>query len=294
MKKIWILLFVFGCSVSVFSKDLIVTKEGDSIKCKILNTTDNYLYYNHIDKGQVTDSKLEMSQVKYFERGFYKTAKLTNVQMDSIYKPSRWRFGLECGYSRWIAKNPSGITSDLSSYLNGLKNGFNYAADVTYYFNQRWGVGMKYHGFNSSNSLDDYSVTSTDGTVTTGTISDKEWIQYFGPYGSYRYILPNDKRNVLYANLGVGYTLYRDKGAAPSTTDVTITGHQVGVFANLGYDYFITKNFALGVELGFNVAKLSKYKTDDGTTTETVSLDSDSHVSLNTLDVSVGLKYNLK
>lgn len=294
MKKIWILLFAFGCTISVFSKDLIVTKAGDSIKCKILNAADNYLYYNHIDKGQVKDSKLKMDDVKYLERNFYKTAKLTNAQIDSIYKPSRWRFGLACGYSRWIAKNPSGISSDLSSYINGLKNGFNYAADVTYYFNQRWGVGVKYHGFNSSNSIDDYSVTSTDGTVTTGTVSDKEWIQYVGPYGSYRYVLPSDKRNVLYANLGVGYAFYRDKAVTLATSDVTITGHQVGAFANLGYDYFITKNFALDFELGFDVAKLSKYKTDDGTTTETVSLDKDSRVSLSTLDFSVGLRYNIK
>jgi len=292
MKKIFLFLFVLGSYIQIFSKDLIVTKAGDSIKCKILNAEDDYLYYNHIEKGQVKDSKLKMDQVKFLERNYYKTVKLTRAEIDSVFKPSRWRFGLGCGYSRWTAKDPS-ESSDLSSYSSKLKNGFNYAADVTYYLNQHWGVGVKYHGFNSSNSLDDYSVTSSDGKVTTGTVSDNEWIQYFGSYGSYRYIFPNNKRIVFYTNLGVGYALYRDKGEA-LTTKGTMMGHTTCVFAAVGYDYFVTKNISLGLALGYDIAVLKKYKVDNGITTETVSLDSDSSIGLNTLDVSIGLRYNLK
>lgn len=293
MKKIIAFMLLLGCSVHLFSKDLIVTQAGDSLKCKISNSEDGYVYFTHIVKGQVKDDKLKREDIKYLERDFYKTVKLTKVQIDSIYRPSRWRVGLSCGYSRWLAKNTDGASDALSSYEDGLKNGVGYSADVAYYFNKSWGVGIKYHGFNSSNSMNDYSITSTDGTTYTGEISDKEWIQYVGPYASYRYIFPDNKKAAWYINLGLGYAFYHDKGVTP-VENLTITGHSFGVFSNIGYEYSLTPCIALGFEVGCNINKLSKYKSDDGSTTETVSLDSDEKISLSTLDVAVGLRYNIR
>ena len=67
-KLAFIAFFVLiGISASVQAQDLIVTKEGDSLNCKITKVETDYIYFGINKDGGVLNTLLPMSQITYYK-----------------------------------------------------------------------------------------------------------------------------------------------------------------------------------------------------------------------------------
>jgi hypothetical protein len=72
----------------------------------------------------------------------------------------------------------------------------------------------------------------------------------------------------------------------------TITGNSLGMCMDIGYDIGISKSLQLGFQLSLISGQLTKYKLNDGNTTQTVQLDKDNYENLYRVDFSVSLRFN--
>jgi hypothetical protein len=62
---------------------------------------------------------------------------------------------------------------------------------------------------------------------------------------------------------------------------------------DIGYDFAITKNLHLGLQMTLLAGTLFEFYLTDGNTVERIDLEQGEYESLNRLDFSVGLRLNI-
>ncbi|HNY02352.1 MAG TPA: hypothetical protein PKG48_07190 [Bacteroidales bacterium] len=199
-----------------------------------------------------------------------------------------FRAAVNGGWSYRTAKIASNAPTVIKDYLKGLKSGWQYAGDATWYFTEGVGVGFRYSCHRSTNHLYNVIVTLNDGSTRTGTMSDDISINFLGPYFSGRLFSAN-RKNCFLANIGIGYTGYKDK--AVLITPFTIKGNTAGLFFDIGYDIGLTKELALGLQVSYYMGSLSEYDLYDGTQSKHVTLEKGSYEGLMRADLSIGLRF---
>ena len=146
--------------------------------------------------------------------------------------------------------------------------------------------------FKTKNQLDNIYTTSTvTGQVRTGSLKDDITIQYFGPALCTRIISAN-KQTQLVSDLSLGYLSYKNN--ATVIDNFILTGGTIGFLWDLGVDFAIDKNISLGFSFAFIIGTLNQYDFDDGKQVQTIKLDKDNLESISRIDISAGLKWNLK
>ncbi len=266
--------------VIVSTQDLIVLTTGDTIKCKITNVDSVNIYFD-FEKDEVTrNTMLPLARVKEHKENYYTNSKIVE---DNDY--SHLRIALGGGYSYRTAEVSDDVSSDFEDYVDGLKSGYHYGANLTYFFKKPYGIGFKYNAYKSSNSMSVYSYD-----YGYGEMSDDITISYYGPTVTIRSLSPN-KKNAFLMDFSLGYMEYKDN-AILFDESYTIKGNTVGLIFGMNYDIGLTENLALGLGFSITAGTLSEYEINDGTSTETVELDEDSYESLTRLDLTVSLVFN--
>lgn len=292
MKSIIHTLFVVLISIPAYSQDLIVTNEGDSINCQVIKKRSDYIYFKFKNIDKVQSTLLPMNRVRSYQYDYYQFSEIQEASIDLDIEDKEYtpvRFAFQGGYSYRVAKIHESIPPELKDYANGLKSGFNFGADFTYFLSETIGFGMKYNFFNSSNKIDDVWVLDFRGNRRFGELSDDIKISFIGPSFSSR-TQSYDKNHVLLTNIALGYLSY--KNDAVLIDDIEIKGSTVGIVADLGYDGKIADNLFLGAQISFLVGALSEYDVSNGLTQRTVSLDDDDKDNLSRLDLSVGIRFH--
>ena len=191
------------------------------------------------------------------------------------------------GYSYETARISESVPADFKNYVKELKSGYHLGGDLTYYFTEQLGFGFRYYLFISSNSMDNIYVVDLSGNTRYGNMSDDLKISFIGPAFSTR-LLNGKKNNALSMNFSFGYMGYNDKKVLIDSYKVT--GSTLGMSLDIGYDISISKNIMLGFQIAFITGSISKFYWNDGTTTQTIELESGSYENLNRFDFSVGLR----
>lgn len=276
------LFILLWMAASLQAQDLIVTGEGDSLNCKITKVETDYVYFSINKDGGVLNTLLPMSGVSYYKYKFYTTSALpVDAIVDGPKDFPRFRLAVNGGLSYRLSKIPSGLSRDLEEYIRGLKSGYSFGADATYYWSKGGGIGVKYDVFRSKNEFEYLAGQGVE-------FSDDITIRYIGPYYSSR-ILGANKVNNFFSNVGLGYVGYKDD--AYIGTDVTLTGGTVGLLVDIGYDIGLSKSLAMGFQISFIGGTLTQYKISDGFNTETVELDEEEYEGLARINLSVGLRF---
>jgi len=287
--KIFLSLLFMASSTFLYSQDLVVTSEGDSLNCKITKIKENSIYFVFKHKDEIRSTLLPLDQVKYHQYNFYQTAVVpTNKKLLNEVYP-HFRVAINGGLSYRTAKLANNIPSDFEKYMKELKSGSHYGLDVSYFFSEQLGLGIKYSVYNSRNEIDNVSVTRPDGSTQYGKMSDNISINFIGPFISTRLLNGNKKKSFL-MNFGIGYLGYKDNTVL--INDYTIKGSTIGPCWDIGYDIGISKNLAIGFQLSYTIGALSQFDVSDGITTKTVKLEKDSYESLSRIDLSIGLRFN--
>ena len=289
MKTILTLSLFLFLTKAVFSQDLIVTDEGDSINCKITKVKAENIYFTFKHKDEIRNTLLPMSKVKEYQFDFYKINEVPTGHVVREGNYQHFRIALNGGYSYQTAKIAENVPADFKDYVKKLKSGYHFGGDITYYFTEPLGVGIKYYLFKSSNSLDNIYIEDGEGNRTQGKMSDDLTITYIGPAFSTR-ILNHDKSNAFFMNVSLGYMGYSNNKVL--IDNYKMTGSTLGLAFDLGYDIGLSKNISVGFQISMISGTLFNYNWNDGTTKQTIKLEKDEYESLNRIDFSVGLRFS--
>ncbi len=198
-----------------------------------------------------------------------------------------WRIGIQGGYAYRLGRVDKSMDQVLVDHTEKMKNGFGFSADATWYFMQSLGVGVKYDAHFASNG-EYVTVTYDDGTQESGQMKENVNVWFLGPMVSYR-ALSRNMRHAFIMNLGAGYIGYKDNMML--IDPFIIKGASAGYLYELGYDFNISKNIAVGAMLTMISGSLHSYKTDASGSWEKVSLDEAQNLSH--IGLSVGIRFNL-
>ena len=207
---------------------------------------------------------------------------------------SHWRFALNGGYAYNLGKDVPTFDTRIQTYNNRMRSGLNFGAEINYFVvNGQMGVGINYENVSSQNSLSGVTYLSNGQIFSNNNVSDNLNIQYVGPMYTCisRQIKKNGIKNALIINVGMGNLSYTDTKIV-DLKNYKITGSTLGTYYSIGYDHFISKNMALGIQLSLITGLLSNYDRFDGTSTTHVQLDNNSYQSLTHVSLTVGLRFN--
>ncbi|TAJ05793.1 hypothetical protein DMA11_23060 [Marinilabiliaceae bacterium JC017] len=288
MRKSFIIFIISFLCLTGKAQDLIVTSEGDSINCKITKTKGDMVYFTfkHVDEYRST--LLPLSKIQDQKYAYYQESEVpaNEIVGRKVIKP--WRVAFNLGYGHNIAKVSDNVPDGLEDYVKGLKSGFQFGGDVTYYFSDAIGVGGKYLMFKSSNEMNNIVVTDDFGKQKYGDISDEVKVTFIGPTFSTRY-LNAAKTNAFITGISLGYMGYRDDKVF--IDKYKLTGSTLGLAFDLGYDFSLSEKVSLGFQASYIAGNLSRYEVSNGSTTETVDLEKDEYESLHRLDFSIGIRF---
>ena len=290
MKRIFIIALLSFMASSIYSQDLIVTNEGDSINCKITKVKTDNIYFTFKHKDEIRSTLLPMSNVKIHQFDYFQASEVPKEKVVGYENYQHYRISVNGGYSYQTAKVSGSVPSDFKDYIKELKSGYHLGGDLTYYFNEPLGFGIKYYLFKSSNSLDNIYLEDINGNRRYGKMSDDLTISFIGPTFSTR-LLNHDKSNVLLMNMSLGYMGYSNNAVV--IDKYKITGSTMGLAFDFGYDIGLSENLALGIQLSLLTGTLFEYDWNDGTKTQKIKLERGAYESLNRIDLSVGLRFNI-
>ncbi len=223
--------------------------------------------------------------------------KKSNQKTKESYKKipySHLRLAINGGYAYNLGKVAPAFDTRLQTYDNQMRSGFNFGAEINYFFvSGQAGIGINYETVSSQNSLSGVTYLSAGQIFSNNILSDNLNIQYIGPMYTAisRQIIKNGIKDALIINVGMGNLSYSDSKIV-DLMNYKITGSALGTYYSIGYDRFISKNMALGIQLSLIRGLLTNYDLFDGTSTTHVQLDNNSYQSLSHLSLTVGLRFN--
>jgi hypothetical protein len=288
MKKLLLLIAFYICLSPVFSQDLIVTDKNDSINCKITKVRKDNVYFTFRHKNEIRSTLLPVAETKHYQFNYFKNIEVPPEKVidNHIYK--HFRIALNGGYGYRTNKMSSTIPSDFSEYSKKLKNGYEFGGDLTYYFTEPLGIGIKYSSFKASNSMSNIYIEDSNGNRRYGNMSDNIGISFIGPVFSMRFLNKN-KTNALLMNVALGYMGYKNKYTVVDPYE--LTSSTTGIAYDIGYDFTLSSNLILGVQLSAISGVLTGYKLYDGSTTQNIELQKENYEGLNRLELSLGLRF---
>lgn len=275
------------CLYAASSQDLVVTKKGDSLNCKITRIKPDYIYFTFKHKSEIRNTLLPLADVEYYQEDFYSTPVVPLDDGKAVIRDQRnLRLKLFGGWSYRTASISPDIDSQFRQYVKELKSGFHLGGDMSYFFSENIGLGLRYSIFKSRNERDNVSTVDDNGQVRTGQIRDNITIQYIGPVFSTTYGSSKTKPRVI-TNISLGYLRYRDR--AVLIDKFTLTGKNLGLLVDVGVLVPIDKHFALDFTLGLTAGTLKEITYQDNNGSRIIELDKDSLESLARLDLSIGI-----
>ncbi len=267
---------------SMVAQDLVVTRGGDSINCKIDRITGEQVFYSFRDESGIQlSSVIPRDQVASYDQRYY-TRKLKDIRNETdLYTLS---LDLKGGYSRWLAE----IHQDLGfiSYQEEMLNGWNMGIDASLFFGYNSGISFKYNRFFTSNSMESALLRSTGGQPYFGEMADNIAITYIGPAYAFRTVSA-DRKQVFTSRLGFGSLRYYNHGKLGE--EISIYGNSWGASLDAGYHNNLTENVGIGIKASFIGGILTEYEVEFGGRTQTIELDEEDYWSLSSLDLSLQL-----
>ena len=177
----------------------------------------------------------------------------------------RWRFAVDAAFSYRIARADKSLTGEAKDFVNKMRAGFSYGADIHYFTNDTFGIGAKFSGHRYSHSQ--WGLTSTVDTY------------YFAPSIMWRNY--NRRDNVWVTGISIGYLQYKESARFGADTGKFSKGG-FGTSVDIGYDIRISKGtfFGLKFSLVGGVVNLGKDENGDNV-----------NESLSAIEIGAGFRF---
>ena len=200
-----------------------------------------------------------------------------------------YRIAVQGGFSYLLGKIDPKMDTILVNFSKKLKKGFNATVFFSYYFTPYLGVGLNGSFFSSRATITGLTEILEDGTEGKKfDISEKMKFYYVAPHFAARVPVMDDK-GALIMNASVGFAYHHDKTLTPFLIDIKKPTIASGI--DIGYDFNIGENFAIGVMVSMLVCV---FKIDEFTMqNQTVVLSGDEIMKSNMsrIDLTLGLRF---
>ena len=278
------------------SQDLLVTTAGDSLEVKVTQETNTHVYYSmqNPHTGSIINGIKPHSEISSIIRNYRPAGTQQGeeeiIQTGEVVPENMvgFRFGLQGGYSRRIGKTPEGLNQAQKSYIEEMRNGFFISGDLTYFFNEKSGVGVTGDMFSSTSSTIT-TLVFDDGTSETARMKEKVRLLFIGPYYAMRFFNWN-KTNYGLMKVGLGYLGYNND--IEVIFPMTAKSATASALLEFGYDFKISETMALGVVFSYYTGVLMELEMQypDGTS-EVIELDKSSYENVGRINLGVGLRF---
>jgi len=161
------------------------------------------------------------------------------------FLPSKFMISAQIGYGYRIAPTPK------------MKHCLSFGADFSYFFTNFIGVGIKYNAVVPHVGINNILYLPSGGDTKYYYFSELTNIHYFAPLIATQFFtIP--RKQCLFASAGAGYVLYNNQ----KKEIANITKHSAAFLAEAGYDFFVNKYFAMGLQTSLFV-ELTKRRWSD-------------------------------
>ncbi|PRX53113.1 hypothetical protein [Flagellimonas meridianipacifica] len=291
-KKIAFVVALFLSVQITSSQDLIVTKQNDSIQCKILRVKKDIIYFVFKNKDEFQSTSIPVDDIIDYRKSFYESNQIPKESLPDYNEYAGFRFAFNGGYSYDPGRlNSNTINLGFEDFYRELRSGYHLEANITYYLSKNIGLGIKYNIFKTSNSIENVGFIDTDGSDIIGTLANDITVSFVGAVLSYRF--PGKKsKNAFILNSSIGYLSYRDNQVL--AIPVNVKGNNLGFSFDIGYDFLLAERLSLGIQAGATSGRIRELEITGDSGTSLVRIPDDERPSGSArLDFSIGLRYNL-
>jgi len=185
---------------------------------------------------------------------------------DNFSQPS-FRVGAQVGYGHKTALIPAESSAAMAEHLRKLSHNISYGVDFSYYFkssfefiNNNLGVGLKYNANQTKVQTENVPLLKDNGALFYGTLLERYRVDYIGPFLGVRSFMGKN-RHLAFGHFGFGLVKYRNN-AQVGFEEFLLKGQAIAFSADIGYDFFVTQNFAIGLIASLTLGNV-EYKTDN-------------------------------
>jgi len=290
MKYLFIMMLYLICTVNLIAQDLVVSNENDSMKCKIIGIRDDIVQLTILKEEHLIDTLIPLREISYYRYKYFNDSRKSRKNQLVNLEDKKFSLALNGGAGYRIAHIRDGVSDIVKEYLNGLRLGYQYGGEMTFYFAHKFGAGLKINSYHASNSINNITLLFPQFGYQTGTLSEKISVLFVGPSFN---ILLQDKSNRggLMASLALGYVDFTDK--AKMNYSFELKGNTVGVFLDIGYESTLGPKSTMGFHVSAFSATLKHYEFITPSHSETIEFDEEYYESLARVDVSFFFRFIL-
>lgn len=236
---------VMSISGSLSAQDYIIRIYGDTIHCKVDNSTDRFVYYRTSDTRR---GQQEIMSKKEIDEIVYNVNPNPREQLKAwkdTRKFNRLELGADGGYSRvFNVENVFG--TDFDEYYDKLANGTYFHGHLVFNFNENLGLGVAYSHSEYSNKVD--VVLIMPGNITlTGLLSDDRTIDYYAANLSYR---PMEFQSGNRINITLGLGLLRFVSSSQLVYPYRLEARTLGAHLAAAFELSLGGGFYLPLRVG--------------------------------------------
>jgi hypothetical protein len=268
MRHVWnrviLRLLLLGCVLpngQLFAQDLIVKNDGDSIFCKINTIAPLYLTYAYTNQHKTIKKTIPLKEVKvYLLNAFKADSAGLAAANPATDKHLSSGFFLSGGYGLGMLNGPQpqNLPPALDDYLNELRSGKAFHANVGYFPKKTIGIGVHFSRFRTTNEENIILVTNSQGTMLS-KLSDDIRIRYTAlclqaKLGEVTQVFS------LNSSFGVGYSSYYNE--AFLIEPFIIKSASLGTHAYLWLEVNFNTHIALTAGGGLFFTKFSEFEID--------------------------------
>ncbi|MBL4658028.1 MAG: hypothetical protein JKX73_08520 [Flavobacteriales bacterium] len=288
MLRLIVVLIVFFLGVSdLAAQDLVVTNTLDSIECKIEKLSAD-TFYIVLRKGNVeVKEKIERSKVSHFIVDYKNAIPEVKPPIEPTSYP-KVRIAIAGGMSNLIGRVPNNIPQEYIPYVQELKSGNFFGADISIYESEHIGMGVKYSMFQTSNQLNDVSFVDSTGATIYGLLKDDITVQYIGPALAIRHTLPRGSAYFV-SHLSIGMLSYVND--ATVIDKIKLSGKTVAFSGDVGLDFQILDGLYFGLVAGVTFGVLKELKVEADGIVDILDLSELEYSNASRIDLGIGLRY---
>ena len=230
-------LSVFSC-LSLYSQDLIVKSDKDSIDCLIQRRTNNHIVYIKGSGWRSKTDSISVNNVISVNKGYFMFN--NSVRKKHSYNRKTPIGSVSVGYGYMLGDTPSGVDDQQKKFINTLRQGINIDAEIYYPMYRYSGLGVKGSYYRSSASM--YNISETINSY------------YIGPALCMSY-KKSRRRYGLASTLSLGYTFHHDN---LNLYDLKIKAKALTFYFDIGATYYLSRYITVHPKIGIIKSSTSK------------------------------------
>lgn len=276
-------------------KNKILKKNGETIYCNIKSQDMDHIFYSETIGGKEIFKGISLSSVENFgpyrkQNGFFYEEKkiIYSKPIDTAFQ--KVQLLITSGIASRIGEIPADLSSSDKAYIENLMNGYYFGGNLSFYWNQSVGIGIKYSGFRS-NASGTISVLDEDDNTVTLPMSSNLNMNFVGVLINLR--LANlEKKYQLNSGISIGQLTYNETGKIENLS-TKASAKTVGIGIETTGIYSFNKHIGLALHINILGGSFTSMDYKIGTYSETVTFDEDSPENGGRVEFGLGLILSL-